>query len=219
MVTPTEEREAAQRRRAILRSALALAATGAVFAIVLFALAQMTAGRIAENRRNWIKQPLYSLLNGVEFDNDPLTDRISVVSRDLLGTAAPAVIYRARRNGKPVAAVIQTIAPEGYRGPLELLVAVAWDGALLGVQVLRHDETPGLGDQFETREADWLEAFRGLSLQNPPQHQWTVRKDGGAFDAFTGATITPRAIVRGVRRALELYAAQRERLFALEQTP
>jgi electron transport complex protein RnfG len=91
---------------------------------------------------------------------------------------------------------------------------VAYDGSLLGVQVVRHKETPGLGDQFENRRADWLGEFRGKSLSDPPQQRWSVRKDGGDFDGFTGATITPRAIVRAIRRTLEYYEAQRDRIFA-----
>jgi electron transport complex protein RnfG len=205
--------------RAVVRSAISLALIGGALALALFALAQMTGERIASNRQGWIKQPLYALLEPGSYDNDLLADAVTVASPDLLGTDVPATIYRARRQGKPVAAVIRTIAPDGYRGPIELLVAIAWDGTLLGVQVVRHNETPGLGDAFETRDADWLEAFRGLSLSRPPQQRWTVRKDGGDFDAFTGATITPRAIVKAVRRALEFYGAQHDRLFAASNSP
>jgi electron transport complex protein RnfG len=200
--------------RAVARSAISLALIGAAIALALFALAQMTSSRIARNQQGWIRQPLYALLDPDSYDNDLLADAVEIASPDLLGAESPATIYRARRHGEPVAAVIHTVAPDGYRGPIELLVAIAWDGTLLGVQVVRHNETPGLGDAFETRDRDWLKAFRGLSLSNPPQNRWTVRKDGGDFDAFTGATITPRAIVKAVRRALEFYGAQRDRLFA-----
>jgi len=217
MVTPGNDVGHAPRAsatRAVARSAISLGLIGAALALALFALAQMTGERIARNRQGWIRQPLYALLEPGSYDNDLLADAVTVAAPDLLGTDAPATIYRARRHGEPVAAVIQTVAPDGYRGPIDLLVAIAWDGTLLGVQVVRHNETPGLGDAFETRDAHWLEAFRGLSLTRPPQQRWTVRKDGGDFDAFTGATITPRAIVKAVRRALEFYAAQRDRLFS-----
>jgi Na+-translocating ferredoxin:NAD+ oxidoreductase subunit G len=205
--------------RAVVRSALSLGLMGAALAVALFALAQVMGDRIARNQQSWIRQPLYALLDPGSYDNDLFADAVAVASPDLLGTESPATIYRARRHGEPVAAVIHTVAPDGYRGPIELLVAIAWDGTLLGVQVVRHNETPGLGDAFETRDADWLQAFRGLSLSRPPQHRWTVRKDGGDFDAFTGATITPRAIVKAVRRALEFYGSQRDRLFAASDSP
>lgn len=218
MATLIDGPSGASARRAMARSALALAAVGAIAALVLTALAQLARERIARNEQTWIKQPLYALLEPASYDNDVLADHITMAAPDLLGVAAPAIVYRARRGGAPIAAVVHTVAPGGYRGPIELLVAIRWDGTLLGVQIVRHNETPGLGDAFETREAGWLEAFRGLSLSSPPQHRWTVRKDGGDFDAFTGATITPRAIVKGVRRALEFYRAQRERIFAQQAT-
>ncbi|MGH8176529.1 MAG: electron transport complex subunit RsxG [Steroidobacter sp.] len=201
-------------RGAVARSAITLAAIGAVLAIVLYTTARFTNERIIRNEQTWIKQHLYLLLQPGSYDNDVLTDTTVARSKDLLGTSAPTTIYRARRGGQPVAAIIHSVAPDGYRGPIELLIAIAWDGTLLGVRVVRHNETPGLGDAFETREADWLDAFAGLSLSNPPQQRWTVRRDGGDFDAFTGATITPRAIVKTVRRSLEYFRAQRDRIFA-----
>jgi Na+-translocating ferredoxin:NAD+ oxidoreductase subunit G len=152
------------------------------------------------------------LLAGQSYDNDLLTDHIVVTAPDLLGTSRPVRIYRARQGNQPRAVVIQTIAPDGYRGPLEVLVAIARDGTLIAVQVIRHQETVGLGDAFE-RDPGWLRAFSGRSLSSPPQQRWSVRQDGGDFDAFTGATITPRAIVKAVRRALEYYRANGERLF------
>lgn len=197
----------------VARAAATLALIGGLLALALHGLAQLTHERAVRNEQSWIRQPLQALLDASSYDNDVLADRITVTAPDLLGTDAPATIFRARRGDAPVAAVIHTVAPDGYRGPIELLVAVDVDGTLLGVQVVRHNETPGLGDAFETRERDWLNAFRGLSLTRPPQSRWSVRKDGGDFDAFTGATITPRAIVKGVRRTLEFYRAQRERLF------
>lgn len=214
MATPSDSARAGA---SVGRSALTLALVGGVLALALYALAQLTHDRAVRNEQSWIRQPLEALLDATTYDNDVLADRISVTAPDLLGSEVPATVFRARRGGAPVAAVIHTVAPDGYRGPIELLVAVDVEGTLLGVQVVRHNETPGLGDAFETREQDWLAAFRGLSLNQPPQARWTVRKDGGYFDAFTGATITPRAIVKGVRRTLEFYRAYRERLF--EQAP
>ena len=199
------------------RRVLALVATlvivGALATAVLAAVANFTRARIERNEQAWIQQHLDALVPPQSHDNDLLTDVIDVVSPQLLGTARPVRIYRARRGGAPVAAVIRSVAPDGYRGPIELLVAIANDGSLLGVRVLRHNETPGLGDAFERRVPHWLDAFKGRSLSNPPQQRWTVRKDDGDFDAFTGATITPRAIVKAVRRTLEYYQANRDRIF------
>jgi len=142
-----------------------------------------------------------------------LTDKVIAMAPDLLGIARPVAVYRARKAGEPVAAILHTTAPDGYRGPIELLVAIDTHGTLIGVQVVRHRETPGLGDAFENRNRDWLPKFRGRSLTEPPQQRWAVRSDGGDFDAFTGATITPRAIVKAVRRSLEFYRAKADTIF------
>lgn len=194
---------------------VALLIGGAVaMAVVLALVAHLTRDRIQQNESAWLQQRLDALVPPNQHDNDLLRDRIAVVSPDILGTHEPATIYRARRGAQPVAVIIRTVAPDGYQGPIELLVAVARDGKLLGIQVIRHRETPGLGDAFEHRDRGWLGHFAGRSLSDPPQQRWTVRQDGGDFDAFTGATITPRAIVKATRRALEYYQANQARIFA-----
>ena len=196
-----------------VKPALTLAIIAAVLTAVVVLVASFTRDRIASNEQAWIRQRLDALVPPATYDNDLLTDSIAVTAPDLLGSSQPVKIYRARRNGAPVAAVLRPIAPDGYRGPIELLVAVGPDARLIGVQVIRHQETPGLGDAFESRDIHWLERFRGRSLTDPPPQRWTVRRDGGDFDAFTGATITPRAIIKAVRNALEYYQRNSQRIF------
>jgi Na+-translocating ferredoxin:NAD+ oxidoreductase subunit G len=200
-----------QRQRIIGAIALVLVAIAA--AISLSLLDRATHSRIERNAQAWILERLDMLVPVNARDNDILDDRLIARSPDLLGITRPIDVYRARKGGQPVAAVLHTIAPDGYRGPIELLVGISADGRLIGVQVVRHRETPGLGDAFENRNLDWLPRFRGRSLADPPQQRWAVRADGGDFDSFTGATITPRAIVKAVRRALEFYRAKQETLF------
>lgn len=197
--------------------AVTLGIIAAILTALLAGVASFTRERIERNEQAWIRQRLDALIAPQSHDNDLLADSIAVSAPNLLGSAQPIKIYRARRGGAPVAAVIRPIAPDGYRGPIELLVAIAYDGRLIGVQVIRHDETPGLGDAFESRDVHWLERFRGRSLSDPPLQRWTVRRDGGDFDAFTGATITPRAIVKAVRGALEYYQRNTQHIF--EQQP
>lgn len=199
-----------------LTSALLLAALALGAALLLARVDAVSRVQVERNEQAWILERLEALLVGVSFDNDLLADRIVVRAPDLLGTPRPVPIYRVRQGNTPRAVVIQTVAPDGYRGPIEILVAIAGDGTLIGTQVIRHQETPGLGDAFE-RDRGWLRAFRGRSLDEPPQQRWSLRQDGGEFDAFTGATITPRAIVKAVRRALEYYRANRQRIFRDEQ--
>jgi Na+-translocating ferredoxin:NAD+ oxidoreductase subunit G len=193
--------------------AVAIVVLAIAAAIALSVIERTTHARVQRNAQEWLIQRLDVLVPPTSRDNDVLTDKAIAIAPDLLGIARPVAIYRARKAGEPVAAILHTIAPDGYRGPIELLVAIDANGKLIGVQVVRHRETPGLGDAFENRNRDWLPKFRGRSLEDPPQQRWAVRSDGGDFDAFTGATITPRAIVKAVRRSLEFYRAKRESIF------
>ena len=147
-------------------------------------------------------------------DNDMFTDTIQVTDAELLGTPDPVTVYRARKNGEPVAAILRVVAPNGYSGPVRLLVGVRNNGEVAGVRVVSHRETPGLGDAIESDRSDWILGFTDRSLGDPPEAAWTVKRDGGAFDQFTGATITPRAVTRAVRNALIYFQANQEALFA-----
>ena len=122
-------------------------------------------------------------------------------------------VYRARKDGAPVAAVFTSIAPNGYSGTIKLLVGVYYDGSLAGVRVINHKETPGLGDKINEKKTNWILKFKGLSLTNPVESQWAVKKDGGEFDQFTGATITPRAVVTAVKKSLQFFEQNRDELF------
>ena len=117
-------------------------------------------------------------------------------------------VYRATRDGRVTAVAFQ-VSGAGYAGAIDLLLSVDAGGRILGVRVLRHAETPGLGDKIEAAKDDWILAFTGRSLGNPREEAWAVRKDGGDFDQFTGATITPRAVVAAVHDGLLLFHRQK----------
>ncbi|MBS1213109.1 MAG: rsxG [Proteobacteria bacterium] len=174
-----------------------------------------TRERIAENQRQTLLHTLQAVLPADSYDNDILKDAIEVEHPDL-DAHRPVPVYRARRGGQPVAAVLVPTAPDGYNGEIKLLVAIYKNGELAGVRVLTHKETPGLGDPIEESKSDWVLRFSGLSLDNPPVMQWKVKRDGGAFDQFTGATITPRAVVKAVRKALSYFDLNKKALFAEE---
>lgn len=147
------------------------------------------------------------------YDNDPLSDRIEV--RDpLLGADQPQPVLRARLHGRPTALVIEAIAPNGYGGPIRLRIGIRYDRTIIAVRVIEQHETPGLGDKIEIARSDWITRFTGRSLNSPVDDQWKVRKDGGDFDQFAGATVTPRAVVEAVRKALQYYTQNREALYA-----
>ena len=200
-------------RNAILIAALVLSAFGITGTTLVAFTYDQTRDRIAENERQALLRQLTALVPAGTVDNDMISDKVTVRSPDMLGTPETTV-YLGRRGGEPVAAVFATVAPNGYSGPVKLLVAVRRDGTLGGVRVVSHRETPGLGDKIELEKSDWVLDFDGRSLGNPPAARWTVRKDGGDFDQFTGATITPRIVVAAVKRTLLYYRTDGQRLFA-----
>ncbi len=185
-----------------MRAAATLAAAVGLAVAALALVHEVTRERVAATNRAQRAAAFDRLLGGQRYDNDLLADWIEVRDPELLGTAEDVRIYRARLAGRPVAAIIESAAPDGYSGPIRLIVAVTPDGRLLGVRVLEHHETPGLGDAIEERRSDWIRSFDGRSLGDPPLPRWKVRKDGGDFDQLTGATVTPRAVVAAVRNTL-----------------
>lgn len=110
-------------------------------------------------------------------------------------------VYIARKDDAPVAVVMEATAPDGYSGAIQLLVGADFNGTVLGSRVTEHHETPGLGDKIEMKHGDWITRFAGKIIHGADDSHWAVKKDGGDFDQFTGATITPRAVVNAVKRA------------------
>ncbi len=201
------------------RSGLTLAAIAAVCTTLVALTFQLTDERIDANRQAWLEQSLQPVLAGVSFDSGIIDSQLTFPSPNALPGAGDAIIYRVYSAGAPAAALFVVSAREGYSGPIKLLVGVDADGAVTGVHVLEHRETPGLGDQVETGKSDWATQFRGRSLGDPVSAGWAVRRDGGEFDQLTGATITPRAIVKAVRETLEYYAENRILVFGVSGDP
>lgn len=197
------------------RSGLLLATLALIGVGLLAGVHELTRERIAEQERQVVLDRLGQVLPRDRYDNDLLADVVTLTAPGALGHDRPFRVFRARRDGEPVAVILEVTAPDGYNGDIVLLVGVGVDGLISGARVIRHRETPGLGDPIEARRSDWILAFTGRSLGDPPLPGWTVRKDGGAFDQFTGATITPRAVTRALGRALAWVDAQGERLFEL----
>ena len=172
-----------------------------------------TADAIVENERQVLLRNLYALLPPERLDNDIASDTLELPAAPLLGTESTAIAYRARMLGEPVAVIFNSIAPDGYNGKIHLLVGVNVDGHLAGVRVIKHAETPGLGDGIEIRKSPWIKGFDDRSLDNPDASGWRVKRDGGEFDQLTGATITPRAIVSAVRNTLLYYRQNADMIF------
>ena len=204
-------------RRAATAAAVAIAALVAV-AVVALAY-RLAAPRIEAQRHAEAIAQLTEVLGGLPFDNDPLTDVIAVRDPALLGTDRPLPVHRVRLAGQPVAALIETVAPRGYGGTIRLLVAVTPDGKVIGVRVLEHHETPGVGDRIEPGRSGWLKQFIDRSLGNPPDSRWGLRRDGGDYDQLSGATVTSRSVTIAIRDALAWYAQNRTQVFGEPPAP
>ncbi len=199
--------------RQILLSGLFLFGFAVVGTAMVAITEQSTEQQIIDNEREVLLRNLYALLPPEELDNDIATDTKLLAANELLGTEEESIVYRARLNNQPVAAIFNSIAPNGYSGAIHLLVGVRVDGSLAAVRVIKHVETPGLGDGIEARKSDWILGFDGKSLENPGIEQGKVRRDGGDFDQLTGATITPRAVIAAVKNTLLYYQQNADRIF------
>ncbi len=151
------------------------------------------------------------------FDNDIIQDTLSVPASDLLGTQDTTFAYRARLKDEPSAVVLESVAPDGYSGKIALILAVRANGELAGVRVVAHKETPGLGDYIELPKSPWIKGFDSKSREVYKDADWKVKKDGGQFDYMAGATITPRAVVKAVNKALIYFGENRDKLFAANE--
>jgi len=203
----------------ISRSMLKNATVLGLFAIVTVGavtlLQQGTAERIQAAERAAQVRALGEILPTGSYDNHLLDDSVLVQDR-LLGNRSPLPAYIAIKDGRPSAVILQAIAPDGYSGAIHLLVGIHADGRVAGVRVIGHRETPGLGDKIELAKSPWIRSFEGKSLTNPAADGWAVKKDRGEFDQFAGATITPRAVVGAVHRALKYFDAHKAELLAAE---
>jgi electron transport complex protein RnfG len=172
-----------------------------------------TKARITANERADLLRSLREIMPESKYDNDVLSNIVEV-SDEHLGDAGLKTIYLARKAGEPAGVVLTTVAPQGYNGPITLLVGIDVLGKISGVRVVSHHETPGLGDAIEVKRSPWIKRFNGRSLGDPPVQKWAVKRDGGIFDQFTGATITPRAVVDAVKRSLIYFDEHQSELFS-----
>ena len=198
-------------RQAVSRNSLILGLFAIATTGMVVLTASLTEDSIAKAVAETLKSSLYEVMPRERLDNDLLNGKITLQGDKLLGTKSTLSAYVARKDGQPSGVILQAVAPEGYGGSINLLVGVDVDGNITGVRVIPpHFETPGLGDGIEIRKSDWMLGFNGKSLLNTSDEQWRVTKDGGQFDAFTGATITPRAVVDAVHKALLYFEANKQ---------
>lgn len=176
---------------------------GVVLAVTKSVASVDIANRAMEDRLSSLEQ----VLPGELHDNNPLTDTVLLKDAD----GKEVTVYKASKGGKPTGFAYE-IQGSGYAGPIRLMMGIDAEGKIIGVRVLAHKETPGLGDRIEVKKGSWILQFAGLTDDNPPAERWKVKKDGGQFDQFAGATITPRGVVKAVHGGLDFYAANQSKL-------
>ncbi|MCR4299021.1 MAG: electron transport complex subunit RsxG [Gallionella sp.] len=165
--------------------------------------------RAVEDRQNSLRQVIPDSIH----DNNLATDTLTMKNDQ----GKEVIVYLATREGKVTGVAFET-SRSGYSGEIKVMMGVDPQGKILGARVLSHKETPGLGDKIEVKKSDWMLRFTGLSLGNPPPDKWKVKKDGGQFDQFAGATITPRAVVRAIREGLEFFDANKANILEFKST-
>lgn len=178
-----------------------------------------TQDAILENIRIAEERALLEIVPKSRHNNAMLDDTQVVKDEELLGLRSQKKLYIARQNGIPVAVIIPATARDGYTGDIDLIVGINIDGSIAGVRVLSHRETPGLGDAVDRKKSQWVDGFIDKSLRNPGIEQWTVKKDNGFFDQFTGATITPRAVTKSVARTLRYFELHQHEILKLRTSP
>ncbi len=201
-------RHIAMYKNALILAVFAFVSTGLIGITHL-----LTKDKIAEEVEILLIKQLSEIVPASHYSNDVFDDCIFVQDKIFLGSDQDVKLFRMRNAKKPYAVLLTAIAPDGYSGKIELAIAISYDGDLKGVNILTHQETPGLGDKIERNKSDWLNQFDGLSLIKFTEKQWKVKKDGGEFDALTGATITPRAVVKAVYNSMLFYKNNRSSLF------
>lgn len=193
-------------------------------AMIIFSLAASTALSIsyfitkspidesdAKAKRIFLNQVIPTDL----YDNNLVKDIISIEPSPLLGNKKNIDVYRAKKNNRVIAVIIESVAPDGYSGEIKTLVGIDHEDKILGVRVIAHKETPGLGDYIEIDKSQWIKNFDLKSLDKASEKQWTVKKDGGDFDYISGATITPRAVIKSTYKCLLYVKENKKRLFTL----
>ena len=201
----------------VLKGGITLAAIAAICTALVAFTYELTDDRIEANAQAWLELSLLPALGDLSFDGAIGDSRLTIQAPHELPGNDDAMIYRVYSKGSPVAALFVVSARDGYSGPIRLLVGIDASGVVTGVRVLEHRETPGLGDGIES--SDWTQQFVGRSLGNPASSGWTISGDGGEFDQLTGASVTPRAVVKAVRQTLEYYIVNRDIVFAATGKP
>lgn len=198
---------------AISRNGFLLAAFAIICTAVVATISQLTKPVIAQQEQLALLKTIDQLIPSDAYDNDIFASCFIIADDNLLGKGQSQQVFVAKKANVPVALMLETSTFKGYAGEIKLAVGIFADGKVAGVRVIRHSETPGLGDKIQTNKSDWIYSFNDKQYQSEQDQRWEVTKNGGDIDAFTGATITPRAVTLAVKDALIYFAQNKQQLF------
>lgn len=206
-------------KSALFRNALRTAAIMLAFAFIgtllLASVFDVTRAPIEASEKAARLSLFKEILAAENYDNDLLASQVTIAPNALLGNRLPSIANVAKQQQQTAGVILEAIAHDGYSGDIKLLIAIRADGSISGVRVLAHKETPGLGDYIDIAHGNWIKLFDNESLEKTAAEQWQVKKDGGQYDYMVGATITPRAVVKAVKQALQFYQQNKQTLFAV----
>ena len=197
-----------------LISAIILAAFAILGSSLVGISYESTHEQILENQRETLRRQINEVFPEIQHDNIVIDDVVSINDSELCDDEVK--VYRAKLKQMPTGLIYSPVTANGYSGDILLTIAINENNQVTGVRVLQHKETPGLGDKIETRRSNWIKSFDGTSLIAPRAEKWAVKRDGGDFDQFTGATITPRAVVKAVKNTLQYHQLNKEKLHTME---
>lgn len=198
---------------AISRNAFLLSGFAIMCTAVVATINQFTKPIIAHQEQIALLKTINQLIPATSYDNDIFASCFIINDDNLLGKGQSQQVFVAKKADIPVALMLQASTFKGYSGEIKLAIGIFYDGSIAGVRVIRHTETPGLGDKIQTNKSDWIYSFNDKNYQLSENSRWEVTKNGGDIDAFTGATITPRAVILAVKDALIYFAKNRDKLF------
>ncbi len=202
----------------VIKTGITLALIAAVCTALVAGTYQLTVDRIVANKKALLEQSLQPALADLSYDSGVSESRLVLQPPHELPGNDAAVIYRVFAEEKPVAALFAVTARDGFSGPIRVLLGIEFDGTVTGVRILQHRETPGLGDKIESARSDWVFQFHRRVLDDPVATGWAIKRDGGEFDQLTGASVTPRAVIKVVRDTLVYFDAHRDEIFSSPAT-
>jgi electron transport complex protein RnfG len=196
--------------KVIFKTIFIICLLGLIFATLLSLTFEKSYPIIEKNRSEYKKNLLGQMLNNIDYDNDLIQTTIPIEPNNLLNIKETSLAYIAKENDIFKAVLIESVAPDGYRGEIQIITAINHNGEILNSRIVDHKETPGLGDYIDQKKSNWIENFNGMNLKLNNDSDWRVVKDQGTFDYKAGATITPRAVIKSVKNTLIFFNANKE---------